>query len=136
MDERAAFVGTDARIGDLGFPAWTDVSQRISIADLFFKKPTRCGIYVLGFADGERYVGQSVDVGRAAAVVDVAAVGLDRHRGHLGTEPPEDLRGDAVGRAVGAVEQDPLAGQVEALEAELQLAQVVPRGAVQLAHAG
>lgn len=38
MGERAAFVGADTRIGELGFPGWTDVSQRISIADLFFKK--------------------------------------------------------------------------------------------------
>ena len=42
---------------------------------------------------------------------------------------------DAVGGAVRAVEQDALAGQVEALEAQLELAQVVARGAVQLAHA-
>lgn len=62
MGERAAFVGADTRIGELGFPSWTDVIQRISIADLFFKKTSRCGIYVLGFADGERYVGQSIDV--------------------------------------------------------------------------
>ncbi|WP_432559939.1 hypothetical protein [Granulicoccus sp. GXG6511] len=62
MSDRATFVGADTRIEELGFPGWTDVSQRLSIADLFFKKSNRCGIYVLGFADGERYVGQSIDV--------------------------------------------------------------------------
>ena len=76
---------------------------------------------------------ERLDVGRAAAVVDVAAVGLDRHRLHVGAEPAEDLGRDAVGGAVGAVEQHARAAQVEVLEAQLELAQVVAGGAVQLA---
>lgn len=57
-----AFEAGDSRIGELGFPAWTDVRHRNSIADLIFAKSDRCGIYVLGFTNGERYVGLSIDV--------------------------------------------------------------------------
>ena len=78
--------------------------------------------------------GKALDVGRAGVAIDVAPVGLDRERVHLGAEPAEDLRRDAVGGAVRAVEQDPAPVQVEIAEAELELAQVVARGAVQLAH--
>ena len=73
-------------------------------------------------------------MGRAAAVVDVAAVGLGGDRLDLGAEPLEDRRGGAVGGAVGAVERDPAAGEVER-EGRLQGAQVVLEAAVQLAHA-
>lgn len=61
-----AFTCGDTRIGDLGFRGWNDVSQRLSIADLF-RTGQRCGIYVLGFANGERYVGQAKDVVRRYA---------------------------------------------------------------------
>ena len=53
----------DEHIQALDFPAWREVTGRSSIADLH-KPRERCGIYVLGFANGERYVGQAVDVVR------------------------------------------------------------------------
>jgi len=51
----------DEHLWELGFPAWHEVRGRLSVADLH-KRQERCGIYVLGFEDGERYVGQAVDV--------------------------------------------------------------------------
>jgi hypothetical protein len=47
----------------LQFAATHPVAGRASIADLF-KPKGRCGIYVLHFATGERYVGQALDVTR------------------------------------------------------------------------
>src|SRR5258708_13619831 len=46
-----------------GFPKPHHIEQRASIASLFTKEK-RCGIYVLHFANGEYYVGQSIDVVR------------------------------------------------------------------------
>ena len=71
----------------------------------------------------------------AAVVVDVAAVGLVGDDPDVGAEAAEDLRRGAERRAVGAVEQDPAAGQVEVLEALVQRAQVVLERAVEGAHA-
>lgn len=51
----------DEHVWALGFPAWQKVRGRLSVADLY-PRSKRCGIYVLGFEDGERYVGQAVDV--------------------------------------------------------------------------
>ncbi|QFP77459.1 GIY-YIG nuclease family protein [Deinococcus sp. AJ005] len=51
----------DEDLWALGFPAWQDVRGRLSVADLH-ARGKRCGIYVLGFENGERYVGQAVDV--------------------------------------------------------------------------
>ncbi|PYE53294.1 GIY-YIG nuclease family protein [Deinococcus yavapaiensis] len=48
---------------DLGFPAFQEVAGRRSVADLY-RGSERCGIYVLHFANGEAYAGQSVDVTR------------------------------------------------------------------------
>ena len=84
---------------------------------------------------GAHALGERVHVSRAAAVVDVAAVGLDGDRLHVGAEAAEDLGRHAVGGAVGAVEQHADAVEVELAEAQLELAQVVAAGAVQLAHA-
>ncbi len=56
----------DGPIGDLGFPPWSDVSRRLSVADLVVRNH-RCGVYVLGFANGEWYVGQSRDVAKRFA---------------------------------------------------------------------
>ena len=67
----------------------------------------------------------------AAAVVDVAPVGLGGEHVDVGAEAAEDLRRGPVGRAVGAVEQDAAAGQVEVGEALVQRAQVVLERAVQ-----
>lgn len=51
----------DEHLWPLGFPAWQEVRGRLSVADLYARRK-RCGIYVLSFEDGERYVGQAVDV--------------------------------------------------------------------------
>ena len=48
---------------EMGFAAPQYVQGRASIADLF-KPRKRCGIYVLHFANGEFYVGQTIDVTR------------------------------------------------------------------------
>lgn len=52
---------TDHLLTTLGFPPFQDVTGQASVARLY-RAGQRCGIYVLGFADGERYVGQAVDV--------------------------------------------------------------------------
>ena len=54
-----------------------------------------------------------VGMGRAAVGVDVEAVWRDRHRDHLGAELPQHRRGDPVGCAIGAIDHDPHALQVE-----------------------
>ncbi|WP_407538653.1 GIY-YIG nuclease family protein [Deinococcus radiomollis] len=56
----------DTQIRALEFPEWTAVGGLRSIAHLY-PPQERCGIYVLGFATGERYVGQAVDVTRRFA---------------------------------------------------------------------
>lgn len=53
----------DEHIWALNFPVWREVTGRHSVADLF-PPGKRCGICVLGFATGERYVGRAVDVVR------------------------------------------------------------------------
>ena len=78
---------------------------------------------------------QPLDVRRADAVVDVAAVRLRCERIDVRAKPAEDLRRHAVGRPVRAVQQDPLATEVEIGEADLELAEVVAARTVQLAHA-
>jgi hypothetical protein len=74
---------------------------------------------------------ERVDVGRADAVVDVAPVGLVGDDGDVGVQAAEDLGRDVGGRAVGAVEQDLAAAEVERGEALVQAAQVVLLRAVQ-----
>jgi hypothetical protein len=51
-------------VTELGFTAPVDVRGRRSIADLLPKSRNRCGIYLLGFADGLFYIGQARDVVR------------------------------------------------------------------------
>lgn len=53
----------DEFLHSLGFPAPFAVEGRSSIADLY-KPNHRCGIYVLGFSNGDWYCGQAVDVTR------------------------------------------------------------------------
>lgn len=53
----------DEHIWALGFPVWREVTGCLSVADLH-RPNERCGIYVLGFANGERYVGKAVNVVR------------------------------------------------------------------------
>lgn len=48
---------SDGCIWESGFPKWSDVGGRVSVADLF-PPSRRCGIYVLGFSNGDRYVGR------------------------------------------------------------------------------
>ena len=57
--------GTDIRTitGALGFDSYLDIRSRISVADLF-KPKRRCGLYALYFANGEGYIGRTVDVAR------------------------------------------------------------------------
>src|SRR5207249_12095235 len=78
---------------------------------------------------------QPVDVRRADAVVDVPPVGLGRDRSDGRAEAAEYLGRHAVRGPVRAVEQHVRAGEVELLEARLELAEVVTRGSVQLADA-
>ena len=80
-------------------------------------------------------LGERGDVRGADALVDVAPVGLDRDRVDVRAQPAEDLGRHAVGGAVRAVEQDAEPAEVERREAQLELAQVVVAGAVQLAQA-
>ena len=62
--------------------------------------------------EGEAHVvaahplGEGFDMGRAAAAVDVAPVGLGGQRVDVRTQAAEDLRRHTVGGAVRAVEQD------------------------------
>ena len=78
---------------------------------------------------------ERVDVRGAAAVVDVAAVGLGREHLDVGAEPAEQRGRDLVGGAVGAVEQQPHAGQVERAEARLERRLVAVQRRVEAAHA-
>ena len=87
---------------------------------------------VAALGDGLR---QRVDVGGAAAVVDVAAVGLGGQHVDVRAEPPEQRGRDLVGRAVGAVEQQPLPGQVQGAEARLERRLVAVQRHVEAAHA-
>ncbi|MEF2280119.1 GIY-YIG nuclease family protein [Deinococcus sp. YIM 134068] len=54
---------SDELLAQLGFPPWTEIRGRPSVADLY-RPGKRCGIYTMGFETGERYVGQAVDVVR------------------------------------------------------------------------
>ena len=86
-------------------------------------------------AAGRHGLCEMLDMGGAAALVDVAAVRLGGHRLHIRAQAAEDLRRHAVGGPMGAVEQHAQPRQVERLEARLELAQVVGPRPVQLAHA-
>ncbi|WP_020602934.1 GIY-YIG nuclease family protein [Spirosoma spitsbergense] len=44
-----------------------DVQGRLSIADLFPKSKSRCGIYLLNFSDETFYIGQAIDVAKRFA---------------------------------------------------------------------
>ena len=84
---------------------------------------------------GDDGLGQAFDVRRAAAGVDIAAVGLDRGRRNPRSQALEDRRRGPVGGAVRAIEQDVEGREVEVTEPFLQGAQVVVEGAVQRPHA-
>ena len=70
-------------------------------------------------------LGQRLDVGRTAAGVDVAPVRAHADRRDARAEALEDLRGDAVGRAMRAVEQHVQSVEAQRLEAVVQVAFVV-----------
>lgn len=53
--------GLDRYIWELGFPAWNDIAGRRSVAGLVGDRQ-RGGVYMLGFLNGERYVGRASDV--------------------------------------------------------------------------
>ena len=75
-----------------------------------------------------------VDVRRSTPVVDVPTVGIIGQHVDLGAEAPEDLGRRPVGGAVGAVQQDAFAAQIQAGEPDVELAQVVLERAVKAAH--
>lgn len=56
----------DDHIWALGFPPWAEVSGAAAVARLVAERD-RHGVYVLGFATGERYVGRAIDVVRRFA---------------------------------------------------------------------
>ena len=60
--------GTDIRTitSNLGFGPYSFVRDRISVADLF-RPGDRCGLYALHFANGDGYVGKTIDVVRRFA---------------------------------------------------------------------
>jgi len=111
--------------------------QIIAVADRPFTVHREHAIAVP--VEGEAEIGargrdvgdQVLDVGRAAAGIDVAPVGLGGDRLDTGTESLEDRRCGAVGRAIGTVEGDGQAAEVER-EGPAQLAQVVVQRALQL----
>ncbi len=70
-----------------------------------------------------------LEMGRAATLVDVAAVGLGGDRDQLRSKALEGRRRSAVGGAVRAVEDDPAAAQVE-VERCSQRAQIVVEAAL------
>ena len=123
-----------------GHPAGGEGDQLVAVVDaaVAVDREHAVAVAVEGEADlglgGGDPLGERLDVGGAAAGVDVAPVGLDPDRLDLGAEALEDRRRGPVGGAVGAVEDDPAAGEVER-EGGLELAQVVVEAAVQLAHA-
>ena len=78
-------------------------------------------------AAGDDGGGERVDVRGAAAVVDVAPVGRVADDRDVGAQAPEDLGRDAVGRAVGAVQQDVEAVEVERREARVRARAGSPR---------
>ena len=79
---------------------------------------------------GNNAPGQGLQMGGAAAVVDVDAVRLRVDEVRLKRKRPEQVRRGGAGRAVGAVHQHPQAGQV-AVDAAQQMLHI---GAVQGVH--
>ena len=71
---------------------------------------------------------QRLRLGRAAARVDVAPVGIEPDRDHARAERHERVGRDRGGGAVGAVEHDADPAQVEPLEALGQGPAIAPRG--------
>ena len=121
-------------------PARSQRDQLVTVVDaaVAVDRQHAIGIAVEGEADfgagaGDA-LGQRLEVGGPTAGVDVAPIGLGPDHVDLGPKALEDRRRGAVGGAVGAVEDDAAAGEVE-WEGGLQLAQVVVEAAVELAHA-
>ena len=55
------------RFVSLGFTEFHDVSGRLSVADLYRRSKSRCGIYLFVFADNLCYIGKAKDVVRRFA---------------------------------------------------------------------
>ncbi|MGO9672769.1 MAG: hypothetical protein ACLPSF_01110, partial [Methylocella sp.] len=55
--------GTDIRetVSRIGFGDFMDVQLRLTIADLF-PKSSRCGLYAMHFANGEGYIGRTINI--------------------------------------------------------------------------
>lgn len=62
--EARALPGVEAMLKRLGFRNPVDAPATGSIAPEFRAKNRRCGIYVLHFANGDYYVGQTIDITR------------------------------------------------------------------------
>ena len=96
-------------------------------------------VSVEGEADGvisaRHRLGQPLDVRGPDSGVDVAPVGAVGQHVDLGPQAPEDLGSHTEGGAVGAIEENPRATQIEVGETRVQLAQVVLERAVQLPDA-
>lgn len=58
---------SDSVTAQLGFPAFVDVAGHNSVAELFGRLKSRCGLYLLRFADGILYIGRAVDAVRRFA---------------------------------------------------------------------
>jgi len=59
----------------------------------------------LGFFGDNAFL-QSLQIQGTTVGVDIAAVGLDAHGDHIGTEAAEECRAEFVGGAIGAIEND------------------------------
>ena len=105
----------DARLGEppIVLPAFGNDRQQLVAVDhmaLLVGDDDAVGVAVERDADVGAHLAhlaaQSVGKGRAAFAVDVEAVRLDADRNDVGAELPKRFRRDAIGRAVGAVDDD------------------------------
>ena len=135
--ERDAFAGEDAfeaEIGHgrgddavafelvLGFEVARDGEKNaIAVDDFagFADEEGAVGIAIEGHAElsalGEHALLQTIEMERAAAGVDVAAIGRYAHRDDFGAERVKEFRAELVGGAIGAIEKDPETGKLGAV---------------------
>src|ERR1700689_1474147 len=92
IDKLAVFIGDDHPIG-VAVERYTDICAR------FTNLP----------ANGFRH-------GRTAFAVDIAAIGIDTERNHLGTQFPECGGCYSISRTIGAIDND-----LQAIEADVAL---------------
>ena len=134
--ERNAFTGQDefeAEIGHgsgndaialefvLGFEVASDGEENaIAVDDFagFANEEGAVGIAIEGHTElgalGDHALLQAFEMERAAAGIDVAAIGGDAHLDDVGAERAEEFGAELVGGAVGAIENDAEAGKIGA----------------------